>query len=342
MNRFSSRQRRPGFTLIELLVVIAIIAILIALLVAAVQKVRTAAMRTQTSNNMKQICLAMHSYHDTYKYLPYYYGYPFTYSDGMISGCANFLLLPFLDQQNEFQSTYGPINYSYQYSYNYNGQNYNYNYSYSYPYKGYQAQRGSGKLAVFIGAADFTVEDMTVTQNAPNSFMPNYNVLGYKINFLKITDGTSNTTAWAEGYSYCAGTQSYNYNYPGYNYSYSYSNSYTRPWNYDPFSSSYTYSYTYTSSSSSYTYNSTSSGQQVPYYSYYGSYNSTTYQYVPFQVMPKQGQCDASAAQSTTPGGLIVGMADGTVRIASDSISLSTWQALGTINAGDEPGSDWY
>jgi hypothetical protein len=57
--------------------------------------------------------------------------------------------------------------------------------------------------------------------------------------------------------------------------------------------------------------------------------------------MPPQGQCDPSAAQSTTPGGLIVGVTDGTVRIASASITSSTWQALGTINAGDEPGSDW-
>ncbi|VAX39035.1 hypothetical protein-transmembrane region and signal peptide prediction, partial [hydrothermal vent metagenome] len=66
-----AKMKRHGFTLIELLVVIAIIAILIALLLPAVQQAREAARRSACKNNLKQLGLALHNYHDTHRVFPF-------------------------------------------------------------------------------------------------------------------------------------------------------------------------------------------------------------------------------------------------------------------------------
>lgn len=109
----SIQKVRQGFGMIELLVVIAIIAFLIALLVPAVQKVREAATRTQSTNNVKQIAIAFHNFHDVFKQMP------FNGSDVAVnnvkyakaakaedakSGSWAFQILPFIEEANTFKN----------------------------------------------------------------------------------------------------------------------------------------------------------------------------------------------------------------------------------------------
>ncbi len=194
-----SLAKRRGFTLIELLVVIAIIAVLIALLLPAVQAAREAARRAQCVNNLKQLGLGMHNYHQAIGTFPM--GVSFTYGNYWGQWSAQALMLPYMEQQ--------PIYNACNFSLPLDGGvgtpanstvNRTLIANFLCPSDG-NAGRISGNLNSYL-FSEGTTALTPVTDK--NSVPLPYNTTGlftfqFAYNIAQVTDGTSNTIAASEG-----------------------------------------------------------------------------------------------------------------------------------------------
>ncbi len=362
-------RRRRGFTLIELLVVIAIIAVLIALLLPAVQSAREAARRSQCVNNLKQMGLAAHNFESTNNHFPPGYGptptiavplYPratpqvqilgylegsnllstFNFSfnlNGIFNNKANDpnwtagtqLVNAFVCPSDPSQSRFGgAIGY----------QNYFASIGASgcpelgAPPSGYAANKtelNAARAGVFSVQLDYA---QPTQLNGSNN--PDYQKVSGKCTIASVTDGTSNTSMFAETTRSTAVNNLNEEVAPT-----SYLNVFGIPA--ASFDTGAVASNTTCLAGSRLKYR----GQQyyrgispTGFYNHTMTPNSTSYDC----ANSSDFVCAHIAARSTHPGGVNVGFADGSVRFVKNSVAAATWAALGTRAGGEVISADSY
>jgi prepilin-type N-terminal cleavage/methylation domain-containing protein/prepilin-type processing-associated H-X9-DG protein len=343
---------RSGFTLIELLVVIAIIAILIALLLPAVQQAREAARRTQCKNNLKQIGLAQHNYHDTHNLFPLTMGWNQTPDERKGNFSDKVALLPFLERSTEF-----------------NLRNPN-----DLPYDG-AGWFGSANIVSFGGslpvfncpsaqklhavnghnsATHTYAVNMGVMRYNGRGIQGSHNGIGYfagngiaqdpSVGFKDIIDGTSNTAAYAE-FQHSPGTSGTG----------NATDTLTRKFQLYDWAADVP---THTQLRDSCLNNARTGNlgamadnwrQSVKgsswSWSFIGAGSSYTHTMLPnepschhFYGGTDWGGDNMMSASSMHTGGAQVLLADGSVRFVSENIDKNVWWGLGTRNGGEVPG----
>jgi prepilin-type N-terminal cleavage/methylation domain-containing protein len=308
---------RSGFTLIELLVVIAIIAILIGLLLPAVQKVREAAARTQSTNNLKQIGLASHGYNDAVGHLPPAF-VEFGPAKGYKDGSWVVHTLPYIEQDNlkrAVDNRTGASGHYYAITYNQSPPK---------PYispldvsqsNGAYNDSGWGIYSVTGYVSNYLCMGGIINKTTGTPF-----ILDTKRQILGITDGTSQTIMYTTRLAVCE----------------------RRPCAYRPSYNGAFYNIApYANASDWY--------EWMPVINYWkngpASTGYLTGADMKFQVNPTWGghaaTCDFRLPTQTGSGGILVAMADGSVRVVSSGITGQTWWAAMTPAGGEVLGTDW-